>query len=129
MNAEDESRIKLTLVIFLTLEGDLVDLKLGIRLSVADLLLFVLLGLVLQNVDLLTLAVLDDGSFDNGTLDIGSTGNETCVGTCSKNRIKCNGVAVIDFELFGEYDVAFLDLVLLSAGYENSKHEKHLSFN
>ena len=39
---------------------DLNDLNLGVRLSVADLLLLVLLRLVLQNVDLLTLTVLQN---------------------------------------------------------------------
>ena len=44
----------------IALERDAHDLQLGIRLSVADMLLLVLLGFITDNVDFFALAVLDD---------------------------------------------------------------------
>ena len=55
------------------LQCDLGDLHLGVGLTMTDLLLLALLGLVLQDVDLLALAVLDDLGLNGGTLDDGST--------------------------------------------------------
>ena len=45
-----------------------------------------------------------------------------------KNLFKGVGIALIHIELFNEDDIAFADLVLLSARFNNRKHEKHLTF-
>ena len=56
-----------------SLEVDLSDLQLGVGLTMALAAELVLLGLVLEDHDLLALAVLDDGSLNGSTLDNGST--------------------------------------------------------
>ena len=104
------------------------DLHLGVGLSVTDLLLLVLLGLVLQDMDLLALAVLNDVGGNGSALNVGSAAGERIAQLKGENLIKGNRFPLVYFELFDEDDVAFRDLVLLSAGFDNCVHEKHLSF-
>ena len=63
----------------MSLKRDLVDLNLGIRLSVTDLLLLVFLGLVGHNVDLLSLAVLHYVGRYGCTFHYGRTSLEACI--------------------------------------------------
>ena len=111
----------------IALERDAHDLQLGIRLSVADMLLLVLLGFITDNVDFFALAVLDDvrghstGHRRRADGKAGRRGDR-------KNLLEGVGVALVHIELFNEDDVAFADLVLLSARFNNRKHEKHLTF-
>ena len=107
---------------------DLNDLNLGVRLSVTDLLLLVLLGLVLQNVDLLTLAVLQHLSSYLRTVNNGCANLEAVLVGQSHDAVEDDLVLFIDIELLDKNNVLLDYLVLLSAGFDNSKHEKHLSF-
>ena len=59
-----------------SLEIDLSDLQLGVGLTMTLAAALVLLGLVLEDHDLLALAVLDDGGLNRSTLDNGSTDNQ-----------------------------------------------------
>ena len=111
------------------LERDLFDLNLGVRLSVTDLLLFVLLGLVGHNVDLLALAVLYYVSRYCCTFYCGLAGLESVCCRYCENLVKDNSFAFSGIELLNEDDVSFVNLVLLSACFNDCKHsEKHLTF-
>ena len=112
----------------LQLADDRSDLHLGIRLSVADLLLLVLLRLISQNINLLALTVLDDVA-DNACTCYGRIAclEGISVGNC-EYLVEGHGVAFICIEFFDVDDVAFVDFILLSACFDDSKHEKHLSF-
>ena len=111
------------------LERDLFDLNLGVRLSVTDLLLFVLLGLVGHNVDLLALAVLNYICGNRSTFNSGLAGLESVVSSNCENLIKGNLFAFCCFELFDEDDISFVNLLLVSACFNDCKHsEKHLTF-
>ena len=107
---------------------DLHDLNLGVRLSVTDLLLLVLLGLVLQNIDLLVLTVLENLGSNLGTFNSGSTYLEAVVVGQCLYAVENDLVSFICFELFNKDNVLLDYFVLLSAGFDNCKHEKHLSF-
>ena len=107
---------------------DLHDLNLGERLSVTDLLLLVLLGFVLHNVDLLSLAVLQYFCGNLCTVNGGGTYLEAAVVGQSHNAVENDLVSFIRFELFNKDNVLLDYFVLLSAGFDNCKHEKHLSF-
>ena len=107
---------------------DLNDLNLGERLSVADLLLLVLLGLVLQNIDLLVLTVLENLGSNLSTLNNRRTNLESVVVGQCLNAVENDFVSFSNFELLYKNDVLLDYFVLLSAGFDNCKHEKHLSF-
>ena len=93
-----------------------------------DFLLLVLLRLVLDDIDLLALAVLHDIRNDRCTAYIGSAYDEALIAGNSKNFVKRNFVAFVCVELLNIENVALVDLVLLSACFDNCKHEKHLTF-
>ena len=92
------------------------------------LLLLVLLGLVLDNVDLLVLAVLYDISSNLSTLNCGIADHCTVVVGINQYFVEYDCSSFFSAELFKKYDVALLNLLLLSASLEYCKHEKHLSF-
>ena len=98
---------------------DLHDLNLGERLSVTDLLLLVLLGLVLHNVDLLVLTVLQYLSRNLGTCNSRSTCLEAVVIGQSHNAVENDFVSLVGFELFNKDNVLLDYFVLLSAGFES----------
>ena len=108
----------------LELALDRSDLKLGVRLSVADLLLLVLLSLVLHDVDLLVLTLCKNLSSYASTFNGGSACNETVVVRNSINLLKNNLAAFFCAELLDKDDIALGDFVLLSASRNNSKHWK-----
>ena len=107
---------------------DLYDLNLGIGLSVTHLLLLVLLGLVLEDDNLLVLAVLQNLCGYLSAVHNGSACLEAVVVRESNNLIEDDFVSFIDIELFDKNNVLLDYLVLLSAGFDNCKHEKHLTF-
>ena len=82
--------------------------------------LLVLLCLVGHNVNLLTATVLNDVCGNLCAYNVGSSGLEACA------VLKCENL--IEGNLITLDDVALCDLVLLSAGFNNCEHEKHLSF-
>ena len=78
-----------------------------------------LLGLILEDVNLLTLAVLNDlggnlGALNNGSADGGGTVTYNC-----ENLINGNLVAGFNIQFLDENDVALTDSVLLTAGFNN----------
>jgi len=81
-----------------------------------------LLGVVLEDADLLALAVLHDGSLDRSTLNNGGT--EGCVLAVqdSQDLLKLDGFAGLDGQLLDEEHVALCDLVLLTAGHDDCVH-------
>ena len=81
-----------------------------------------LLGVILEDADLLALAVLHDGSLNGSTLNNGST--EGCVLAVqdSQDLLELNGFAGLDGQLLDEEHVALCDLVLLTAGHDDCVH-------
>ena len=75
-----------------SLQCDLGDLNLGVRLTMTHLALLVLLGLVLEDDQLLSLAVLDDLSLDSCTLDNGSTDLRVFAVQNCQNLVELNGL-------------------------------------
>ena len=89
------------------------DLQLRIGLSVTDMLLFVFLGFVTEDVKLLTLAVLDDiGSYL--IIGIRSAYNKTVCRRNRKNLIDSDGLALCCFELLDKNDVALFLFISLT---------------
>ena len=90
--------------------------------------LLVLLGLVLQNVDLLVLALLENLCRDLRAFQNGSTRTEAGIAGHCYDFVEYDLVAFLRIELFNENHILLDDLVLLSAGFNDCKHEKHLTF-
>ena len=108
---------------------DRCDLQLRVRLSVTYLFLFVLLGLVTDDVKLFAFALLYHLSSDRAALKPG--GLETLGRRNGYHIVKRIALTICNIKLFNKDDVALADLVLLSARRYNSiacAHEKHLSF-
>ena len=107
--------------------ADRIDLNLGVRLSVTLLLLFVLLGLVLEHNDLLCLCVAKNGTAYLAAVHIRLAGLDA-VFVSKSNNVEINLCVFFGSELFNKNHVADTYLVLLSAGFDYCVHEKHLSF-
>ena len=90
-----------------------------------DLLLLVLLGLVLQNVDFLAFSVLQHLTGNSSTGNRGGSCLEACIGR-ERHDVEFDLGVLLRIQLLDEDDVLLVDLVLLSACRDNSKHEKHL---
>lgn len=103
----------------MTSADDGVDLDLRVGLSVTLTRSLVLLGLVVENVNLLALAVLDDLGLDGGAFNDGSSELGAVVADNSQDLVKNDFVAIVDVELFDKEDVALSDAVLLTAGLDN----------
>ena len=82
----------------------------------------VLLGAVLEDNDLLALAVLQDLSFHGSASDHGSTELGIFAVQNCQNLIEGHGGVGFSVQLFNVEDVAFLDAVLLAAGHDNCLH-------
>ena len=93
-----------------------------------DFLLFVLLGLIFENINLFALAVFKNLCSNFSTCNCGRACYEAFAGN-RKNLTELNGSSFFCIELFNEDDVTLLNLVLLSARFDNCEHEKHLTFN
>ena len=93
-----------------------------------DFLLFVLLGLIFENINLLALAVFKNLCSNLGACICGRACYVAFAGY-RKNFTELNGCSFFCIELFNEDDVTLLNLLLLSARFDNCEHEKHLTFN
>ena len=93
-----------------------------------DLLLLALLGLVLQNVDLLALAVLDDLSLNSGTLNNGSADLGVLAVQDSQDLLELDGSLSFSVQLLDVEDVALGNGVLLAASHDNCFHLFHLLY-
>ena len=81
-----------------------------------------LLGVVLEDADLLALAVLHDGSLDRSTLHHGSAESGLLAVDDSQDLVKLDGFAGLAGQLLDEDHVALSDLVLLAAGHDDCVH-------
>jgi len=105
-----------------TLDGDLADLDLGVGLTMALTLTVTLLGIVLEDTNLLTLTVLDDLGLHGSTSHDGSAeGGLFAVQNC-QDLVELHGVTGLVVQLFNENHVALCDLVLLAASFNNCMH-------
>ena len=89
----------------------------------ASLLVRVLLCLVLVDDDLLSLALFQDFAYDRSTLYNGLTDLDTIFRSDSQNFIDSYGFSNLSVQLFYVDDIAFCDLLLLSAGLDNCIHD------
>ena len=87
-----------------------------------DLLLLALLCLVLQNVDLLALAVLDDLSLNGGTLNDGSTDLGVLTVQDSQNLVELDDGLSLGVQLLDVQDITLSDGVLLATSNDNCLH-------
>ena len=87
-----------------------------------DLLLLALLSLVLQNVDLLALAVLDDLSLNSGTLNDGSADLGVLTVQDSQDLLELDDGLSLSVQLLDVQDITLGDGVLLAAGNDNCLH-------
>ena len=111
------------------LQRDLFDLHLSVRLSVALEGLGVLLGTVLEDADLLALAILQHHSLNLSTCNCGGTElGVSTVDNC-QNLNEGDGLLRLRREHLDVDHIALLDVVLLTAGNDNSLHIRlHLPF-
>ena len=104
------------------LQDNLGDFHLGVGLTMTDVLLLALLGLVLDDVDLLALAVLDDLGLDCGTFHHGSADLAVLAVQDGQNLIELDGGVFLRVQLLHEQDVAFGNGVLLATSNDNCLH-------
>ena len=89
----------------------------------------VLLGAVLEDTDLLALAVLHDLRLDLSASDSGGTELGVLTVDNCQNLIEGNGFFSLRIELLDVDHIALFDVVLLTAGNDNSLHfHLHLPF-
>ena len=81
-----------------------------------------LLGIVLEDTNLLALAVLNDGSLHRSARHNGSAKGGLLPVKDRQNLIELHGVAGFVVQLLDEDHVALCDLVLLSASLNNCMH-------
>ena len=94
----------------------------------ADVALLALLSLVLQDVDLLALAVLDDLSlnscaFNDGSAELGVLTIQNC-----QNLLERDSFVSLVFQLLDVQDITLGNSVLLAASYDNCFHLFHLLY-
>jgi len=117
------TRIKTNLChLFRCLAVDLVDLDLGVGLTMALTSSVVLLRIILEDENFLCLGVLDNRSFDNCAVNVGSANNNAFIIGDDGDLVELDVLADLCAELLQENDIALLNLVLLSAGFEYSVH-------
>ena len=83
----------------------------------------VLLGLILEDYDLPALAMLYDLCLGANALNIGLA-DRNSIAVSHHQYIEIDGIANLGVELFDEDLIARFDLVLLTAGNDNSVHQK-----
>ena len=111
------------------LERDLADLHLGVGLTMTLPFAVTLLGGVLEDTDLLALAVLHHGGVHLGTLHHGSTELGVLAVHDGQHLIKDHGVAGVDVQLLDEKRITLGNVVLLTTGHDNCLHYLlHLPF-
>src|SRR5699024_8664292 len=111
---------KVTFVTALRLDGR--DGHLGVRLAMALTLAVTLLGLHLEDVDLLALAGLFDRAGYSGAGNVRSADGELIALAYCQNLVKSNGRAVLHTELLDVDHVSLRYLVLLAASFQNGIH-------
>ena len=85
-------------------------------------------GLVSDNVDLLALSVFHCLCRDDCAVNVGSAYRKSVIDGYTENAVELDLVALVNVKFFDENDVAFAYLVLLSACFDDRKHEKPLTF-
>lgn len=100
--------------------GNLRDLDLGKLLAMSDATGVARLGLVFNDVDFDSTAVIDDFCSDLGRQKWGA--NVKSLTRKGKKGIKLNGVSFINIEFLDFQDVALFDEILFSSGFDDSKH-------
>ncbi len=108
--------------------ADLLNLYLGIGLTMSELFLFIFLGLIFQNVNFLALALLDNGSRYACAFHSRHSSLKAAVCGYREHTVKRYLFTGLCLKLFYKEDIALLNLVLLSARFDYCKHEKHLTF-
>ena len=98
------------------------DLHLGVGLTVTLTLAVTLLGVVLEDADLLALAVLHDSGLHAGALHNGSAEGGLLAVDDGQDLVKLHGRAGFLVQLLDVDHVALGDLVLLAAGNDDSVH-------
>ena len=88
----------------------------------------VLLGLVLEDQNLLALAVLHHVSGDGSALHNGSAESGVVAIQNSQNLVEGDGVAGFDIQLLDVEGIALGHLILLAAGHDDCVHTLHLPF-
>ena len=91
---------------------------LGVGLTMALLALVALLRLILEDDDLLALAVLHDSGLHLSALHDGSAKGSLVIAQDSQNLIEGHGVTSLDGQLLDEEGIALGHLVLLAAGHQ-----------
>ena len=81
-----------------------------------------LLGVVLEDADLLALAVLDDGSLHGSALHNGGAEGGLFAVDDGQDLVELDGVAGFLVQLLDVDHVALSDLVLLAAGHDDCVH-------
>ena len=81
-----------------------------------------LLGGVLEDTDLLTLAVLHDGGIHLRAIHHGSAELGVLAIHDGQHLIENHGITSVDVQLLDEQSVTLADVVLLTAGNDNSLH-------
>ena len=104
------------------LEADLADLNLGIRLTMTLAFTVALLGVVLEDTDLLALAVLDDLGVNLRALHHGSAELGVLAVHDGQNGVEGNGLAGLDVQLLDEKRITLGNVVLLTTGHDNCLH-------
>ena len=87
-----------------------------------DVLPLTLLGLVLDDVDLLALAVLNDLSLDDSTFNNGSADLGILAVQDSQNLLELDGLLSLNVQLLDVQDITLSHGVLLTAGHDNCFH-------
>ncbi len=98
------------------------DDDLGVRLSVTDASAISFLCFVLEDTDLLAFAVLFQFGFDDGTIDVGSSGFDLAVIGHEQNLVELYGFTGFNIQLLDEQSIAHGSLVLFSACFKHCVH-------
>ena len=114
--------VKNSHLVIIQSQSDLGDLHLGVGLTMADGLLLALLSLVLEDGDLLGLAVLDDLSLDGCTLNNGRANLGVLAVQDSQNLLELHGSLSLSVQLLDVQDIALSNGVLLATGHDNCFH-------
>ena len=99
------------------------NFHLGVGLSVTELALLILLGLVGEDNNLLRLAVLENLCGDARAFNRGSSDYNAVILADGNDLVKGDLLLRLCVQLFDEYDIAGLNLLLLSAGFDNCVHQ------
>ena len=94
----------------------------------ADLLLLVLLCLVLEDIQLLALAILDDLGLDGSAFHQGSADLGVFAIQDSQNLLEVDGGFCLSVQLLNVENITLSNGVLLTTGHDNCFHLFHLLY-